>query len=46
MVLQELPGVYDKGVKRIKNKKLKKTLDSDIGHSLVNMGSEYGQSKL
>ena len=46
MVLQELPGVYDKGVKRIKNKKLKKTLDSDIGHLLVNMGSEYGQSKL
>ena len=46
MVLQELPGLYDKGVKRIKTKKLKKNLGSDIGHSQVNMGSKYCQSKL
>ena len=46
MVLQKLPGVYDKGAKKIKTKKLKKILDSHIGQSLVNISSEYGQSKL
>ena len=47
MALQKLPGIYEKGVKRIKNKKLKKKKkDSDVEHSLVNMGSEYSLSKL
>ena len=46
IVLKELPGVYNKGVKKIKDKKLKKKLDSEIGHSLVNKGSEYARSKL
>ena len=45
MALQKLPGIYEKGVKRIKTKKLKKK-DSDVEHSLVNMGSEYSLSKL
>ena len=44
MTLQKLNGVmiifFDKDVKRMKNKKLKEILDSDIGHSLVNMGSK------
>ena len=46
MALQKLPGIYEKGVKRIKNKKLKKRKDYDVEHSLVNMGSEYSLSNL
>ena len=41
-VLNELPNLYRKGTSKIKNKKLKRILQSDIANSLVDMGAEYG----
>ena len=46
MALKELPNIYGKISKKVKNKNLKKILDSNLANTLVNMGSQYGISKL
>ena len=46
MALNELPNPYNKGTNKIKNKKIKKLLQSDLSNLLVDMGTEYGQQKL
>ena len=46
MALNELPNLHGKGTSKIKNKKIKKLLQSDLTNSLVDMGAEYGQQKL
>ena len=46
MALKELLNIYGKNSKKVKNKNLKKILDSNLANSLVNMGSQYGISKL
>ena len=46
MALNELPNLYNKGTNKIKNKKIKKLLQSDLANTLVDMGTEYGQQKL
>ena len=45
MALNELPYLLNKGTNKIKNKKIKKLLQSDLEHTLVDMGTEYGQQK-
>ena len=45
-VLNELPKLYSKGTRKIKNKKLKRIVQSDVANSLVDMSAEYGQQKL
>ena len=42
MALNELPNLYSKGTSKIKNKKIKKLLQSDLANTLVDMGTEYG----
>ena len=42
MALNELLNLYNKGTNKIKNKKSKKILQSDLAHSLVDMETEYG----
>ena len=42
MALNELLNLYNKGTNKIKNKKIKKILQSDFAHSLVDMETEYG----
>ena len=42
-VLNELPNLYSKGTRKIKNKKLRRILQLDIANSLVDMGAEYSQ---
>ena len=44
--LQYLPDAYENLSGKIKNKKLKKVLDSDSAKKLVRYGSNYGQNKL
>ena len=46
MALKELAGIYEKGVKKQKNEKIKDLLGSDFADSLVNIGSENQQQKL
>ena len=46
MALRELPNLYNKGTNKIKNKKIKKILQSDLKITLVNMGAEYRRQKL
>ena len=46
MALNELLNLYNKGTNKIKNKKIKKILQSDLAHSLVDMETEYGWLKL
>ena len=46
VVLNELPKLYRKGTSKIKNKKLKRILQSDVANSLVDIGAEYSQQKL
>ena len=41
MALNELPNLYNKGTNKIKNKKIKKLLRSDLANTLVDMGTEY-----
>ena len=45
-MLNELPTLHRHGTRKIKNKKLKRILQSDIANSLVDMGAEYGREKL
>ena len=45
MALNELPYLLNKGTNKIKNKKIKKLLQSDLENTLVDMGTEYGQQK-
>ena len=42
MTLNELPNLYNKGTNKIKNKKFKKLLQSDLANMLVDIGTEYG----
>ena len=44
--LNELPNLHEKGTSRIKNKKIKKLLQSDLANSMVDMGTEYDRQKL
>ena len=46
MALNELLNLYNKGTNKIKNKKIKKIIQSDLAHSLVDMETEYGWLKL
>ena len=46
MALNELPNLYSKGVNKIRNKKIRKILQSDLVNTLVDMGAEYGWQKL
>ena len=46
MALNELPNLYNKGTSKIKNKKIKNLLQSDLANRLVDMGTEYGREKL
>ena len=46
MALNELPYLYNKGKSKIKNKKIKKILQSDLANTLMDMGTEYGRQKL
>ena len=46
MGLDELPNLYGKGANKIKNKKIRKILQSDLANTLVDMGTEYGRQKL
>ena len=45
MVLNELSNLYGKGISKIKNKKIKKLLQSDLENSLIGIGAENGQQK-
>ena len=45
MALNELPYLLNEGTNKIKNKKIKKLLQSDLENTLVDMGTEYGQQK-
>ena len=45
-VLNELPSLYSKGTSKIKNKKQKRILQSDVANSLLDMGTEYCRQKL
>ena len=46
MALKELPNVSSKATSKIKNKKKRNVLRSDLANSLVDAGATYGQSKL
>ena len=46
MTLNELPNPYIKGANKIKKKKMKKILQSDLANMLVDMGAEDGRQKL
>ena len=46
MALNELPNLHGKGTSKIKNKKIKKLLQSDLANSFVDTGAEYGRQKL
>ena len=46
MALNELLNLYNKGTSEIKNKKIKKLLQSDLANTLVDIGTEYGRQKL
>ena len=46
MALNELPNLYEKGTNKIKDKKIKKLLQSDLANSLVDTGAEYSRQKL
>ena len=45
MGLDELPNLYGKGANKIKNKKIRKILQSDLANTLVEIGAEHGQQK-
>ena len=40
VALNKLPNLYSKSTSKIKNKKLKRILQSEIANSLVDMGAE------
>ena len=42
IALKELPCLYSKGTNKIKNKKIRKILQSDLANTLLDMGAEYG----
>ena len=42
MALNELPNLYSKGTNKIKNKKIRKILKSDLANTLVDMGYKLG----
>ena len=44
-MLNELPNLYSKSTRKIKNKKLRRILQLDLANSLVDMGAEYSQQK-
>ena len=46
MALNELPNLYNKGTNTVKDKKIKKLLQSDLANTFVDMGTEYGRQKL
>ena len=46
MALNELPNLYNKSTSKIKSKKIKKLLQSDLANTLVDMGTEDGRQKL
>ena len=46
MALNKLPNLYNKEKSKIKNKKIKTLLQSDLANSLVDMGTEYGRQRL
>ena len=43
MALNELPNLYETGTSKIKNKKIRKLLQSDLTNSLVDIDAEYGR---
>ena len=45
MVLNELSNLYGKGISKIKNKKIKKLLQTDLENSLIDIGAENGLQK-
>ena len=45
IALTELAHLYNKGTTKIKKKKIRKILQSDLANILVDMGVEYGQQK-
>ena len=45
MVLNELSNLYGKGISKIKNKKIKKLLQTDLENSLIDIGAENGWQK-
>ena len=45
MVLNELSNLYGKGISKIKNKKIKKLLQTNLENSLTDMGAENGWQK-
>ena len=46
MALNEFPNLYEKGTSKIKNKKNKKLLQSDLANSLLDICTEYGRQEL
>ena len=46
MASNELSNLCNKGTNKIKNKKIERLLQFDLGNSLVDMGTEYGRQKL
>ena len=46
MAAKELPKVYNKGVSKIKSKKLKKLAGSHFANMLVDCGASYIHDKL
>ena len=46
MALNEFPNLYEKETSKIKNKKNKKLLQSDLANSLLDICTEYGRQEL
>ena len=46
MASNKLPNLYNKETSKIKNKKIKTLLQSDLADSLVGMGTEYDRQRL
>ena len=44
MSLNKFPNLYSKGADRIKNKEIRKILQSDLVNTLVDMGAEYDRN--
>ena len=46
MALNKLPNLYNKGINKIKNKKIEKLLQSDLANLLVDMGIVIWTTKI
>ena len=46
MALGEFPNLYNKDTNKIKNKKIRKILQSNLANILLDMDTEYGQQKI